>query len=218
MTTTLTTDRTADFFDRYARDFDAIYGTRNTPVHRIVNALFRRSMRQRYMMSLEGCESVKDRSVLDIGCGPGHYAVELARRGAARVLGIDFADGMLAIACQAAVRAGVQDRCEFRRTDFFQDSLNETFDYVITMGFMDYVADPEAIIRKALGLARSRAFFSFPLAGGLLAWQRQLRYRARCDLYLYTEDQVRTLFAHTPAKRVDVTRIDRDLFVTAHLA
>jgi 2-polyprenyl-3-methyl-5-hydroxy-6-metoxy-1,4-benzoquinol methylase len=217
MTTTLTTDRTADFFDRYARDFDAIYGTRNTPVHRIINTLFRGSMRKRYMMSLEGCEPIRDRTVLDIGCGPGHYSVELARRGAARVLGIDFADGMLDIARQSATRASVQDRCEFRRADFFKDSFDETFDYVIAMGFMDYVADPKTMIVKALGLARSRAFFSFPLAGGLLALQRQLRYRSRCDLYLYTENQVRALFANTPAKRVDVVQADRDLFVTAHL-
>jgi 2-polyprenyl-3-methyl-5-hydroxy-6-metoxy-1,4-benzoquinol methylase len=217
MTTTVTTDRTAEFFDRYAHDFDAIYGTKNTPVNRVVNALFRRSMRQRYMLSLEGCEPVRDRTVLDIGCGPGHYTVELARRGAARVLGIDFADGMLEIARHTATRAGMQDRCEFQRADFFQDSFSETFDYVIAMGFMDYVADPGTTIRKALGLARSRAFFSFPVSGGLLAWQRQLRYRSRCDLYLYTENQVRAIFANTTAKRVDISQIDRDLFVTAHL-
>jgi hypothetical protein len=101
--------------------------------------------------------------------------------------------------------------------DFLRDEFNESFDYVIAMGFMDYVAQPETSIRKMLGLTRVRAFFSFPLDGGLLAWQRKLRYRARCDLYLYTEDQVRKLFAGTTATRVEVTRIDRDLFVTAHL-
>ncbi len=212
-----TMERTADFFHRYAHDFDAIYGNKNTPVNRVVNTLFRRSMRLRYLKSIEGCEPVQGRSVLDIGSGPGHYSVELARRGASRVLGIDFADGMLAIAREAATRAGVQDRCTFQRTDFLRDEFNESFDYVIAMGFMDYVAQPEAAIRKMVGLARIRAFFSFPLDGGLLAWQRKLRYRSRCDLYMYTEDQVRKLFAGTPATRVDVTRIDRDLFLTAHL-
>jgi SAM-dependent methyltransferase len=212
-----TMERTADFFHRYAHDFDAIYGTKNTPVNRVVNTFLRRSMRLRYLKSIEGCEPVQNRSVLDIGSGPGHYSVELARRGASRVLGIDFADGMLAIAREAAVRAGVQDRCTFQRMDFLRDEFNESFDYVIAMGFMDYVAQPETAIRKMLGLTRVRAFFSFPLDGGLLAWQRKLRYRARCDLYMYTEDQVRKLFAGTTATRVDVTRIDRDLFVTAHL-
>jgi cyclopropane fatty-acyl-phospholipid synthase-like methyltransferase len=212
------TERTADFFDRYSRDFSAIYGNRNTAVNRVVNALFRRSMRMRFALTLEGCEPVAGRSVLDIGCGPGHYSVELARRGASRVLGIDFADGMLEIARSAAERAGMAKTCEFARADFFKESMNGRFDYVVAMGFMDYVEQPADTVRKALEVARIRAFFSFPVAGGFLAWQRQLRYRSRCDLYLYTESQIRDIFSGTPAKRIDVRKIDRDLFVTAHLA
>ena len=63
-TETVAADRTAGFFDRYARDFDAIYGTRNTPLNRAVNTLFRRSMRQRYLLTLEGCHPVTGRSVV----------------------------------------------------------------------------------------------------------------------------------------------------------
>jgi SAM-dependent methyltransferase len=215
---TAAADRTAGFFDRYARDFDAIYGTPDTPLHRAVNALFRRSMRQRYLLTLEGCHPVAGRSVLDVGCGPGHYSIELARRGAARVLGIDFADGMLELARGAATRAGVAAACEFVRRDFFRDEFAARFDYVVAMGFMDYVATPQATVDKALSLATQRAFFSFPRAGGVLAWQRQLRYRARCPLYLYTEPQVRALFAGPRVRRLDVRTIDRDLFVAADVA
>ena len=85
------------------------------------------------------------------------------------------------------------------------------------MGFMDYVEHPEATVEKALGLAKSRAFFSFPLDGGLLAWQRKLRYKTRCNLLMYTEDQVQRIFSATKVARVDVSRIDRDLFVTAYI-
>ena len=210
------TERTAEFFDRYAQDFSAIYGNRNTAVNRVVNALFRRSMRMRYDLAIEGSNPIVGRSVLDIGCGPGHYCIELARRGASRVLGIDFAEGMLEIARSGAARAGLEKTCEFRQADFFKDEFQEKFDYVIAMGFMDYVERPADTLRKALALTRVRAFFSFPLAGGFLAWQRQLRYRSRCDLYLYTELQVRQLFEDSGAKRIDVQKIDRDLFVTAH--
>lgn len=209
-------ERTADFFDRYAQDFSAIYGNRNTAVNNLINSLFRRSMRMRYDLSLSGCQPISGRSVLDIGCGPGHYGVELARRGAARVLGIDFADGMLDIARSGAVKAGVGDRCEFRQSDFFKDSYDERFDYVIAMGFMDYVAAPKETIRKAVELSNVRSFFSFPLAGGILGWQRKLRYQSRCELFLYTEPQVRELFSGIPATKVDIKQIDRDLFVTAH--
>jgi SAM-dependent methyltransferase len=207
--------RTADFFDRYAGDFNAIYGNRNTLANQIINRVFRRSMRKRYDLTLEGCQPIGERSVLDIGCGPGHYSVELARRGARRVLGIDFADGMLDIARRAAAQAGCERVCRFERADFFERPFDEKFDYVVAMGFMDYVADPRSMIRKALSLSARRAFFSFPLDDGILAWQRKLRYRSRCDLFMYTEAQVRDLFAQVTTAPVSIARISRDVFVTA---
>jgi 2-polyprenyl-3-methyl-5-hydroxy-6-metoxy-1,4-benzoquinol methylase len=210
----MTAERTAEFFDRYARDFNAIYGNKNTLFNSVVNALFRQSMKRRYELTLQGCAPIEGRSVLDIGCGPGHYSIELARRGAKRVLGIDFADGMLDLARRAAAAAGVQDVCSFENADFFKRDFDARFDYVIVMGFMDYVADPRSLIRKAVQLTASRAFFSFPLDDGLLAWQRRLRYRSRCDLFMYTEPRVRALFAEVANTRFDVQRIHRDLFVT----
>jgi 2-polyprenyl-3-methyl-5-hydroxy-6-metoxy-1,4-benzoquinol methylase len=68
--------------------------------------------------------------------------VELARRGAARVLGVDFAPGMIEIAKQRAERTGVADRCTFTLGDFLTAGGDEKFDYAIVMGFMDYIADP----------------------------------------------------------------------------
>lgn len=211
------TTPTAEFFNRYARDFNAIYGNKNTPLNRLVNTFFRRSMRLRYEQVIAECNPIRGRSVLDIGCGPGHYSVELAHRGATRVLGIDFADSMLAIARKAAVDKRVENICSFQHSDFFRDTFDERFDYVVLMGFMDYVEHPEPIVGKALGLAKSRAFFSFPLDGGVLAWQRKLRYKSRCNLFMYTEKQVQRVFSAATVAQVDVSKIDRDLFVTAYI-
>jgi 2-polyprenyl-3-methyl-5-hydroxy-6-metoxy-1,4-benzoquinol methylase len=211
------TQPTAEFFDRYARDFDAIYGTKNSRLNRVVNKVLRRSMRLRYERVVAGCNPIIGHSVLDIGCGPGRYSVELAHRGAGRVLGIDFADSMLEIARKAAVDKRVENICAFRHADFFRDTFDERFDYVVVMGFMDYVEQPEPIVQKAVGLAKSRALFSFPLDGGVLAWQRKLRYKLRCNLFMYSEDQVQRIFSATTVARVDVSKIDRDLFVTAYI-
>jgi len=210
----MATDKTAQFFDGYARDFDAIYGTKNGPFNTVVNTLFRRCMKQRYLLTLEGCAPIRGRSVLDIGCGPGHYSLELARRGAGKVLGLDFADGMLDIAREGARREHLND-VAFERGDFLATSYPEPFDYVILMGFMDYIRDARALVEKALGVTRSRAFFSFPLDGGLLAMQRRVRYRSRCDLFLYREDHVRRLFDGIAGVRVETKDLGRDLFVTA---
>ncbi|HSZ81887.1 MAG TPA: methyltransferase domain-containing protein [Polyangia bacterium] len=206
--------RTAHFFDQYAGDFSAIYGNDNTPVNAVVNRLFRKSMMMRYERTLSGCNPIEGKTVIDIGCGPGHYSVALAARGAARVLGVDFAPGMIEIAKQRAERANVADRCTFTLGDFLEVTGDEKFDYAIVMGFMDYIQDPKALMEKVLRVCRGRAFFSFPADGGILGWQRRMRYKSRCELYLYTEPQIRALVSSLGVKGWNVETISRDYFVT----
>ena len=208
-------DRTQAFFHQYANDFDAIYSNRSGLINSIVNGLFRKSMKLRYLKSIEACQPIQGTTVLDVGCGPGHYAITLAQRGAAQVLGIDFAEGMLQVAAEHARAAGVGHCCEFRQADFLQFSAAEPFDYVILMGFMDYMPEPSPVIEKALSLARLKALFSFPVAGGPLAWQRKLRYRNRCELYMYTRDQLETMFSSFGGIHATIEPIARDFFVTA---
>jgi SAM-dependent methyltransferase len=211
----MTNSRTQGFFHQYAGDFDAIYSTQNGLVNGIVNNVFRKSMKLRFQDSVENCAPIEGKTVLDVGCGPGHYSITLAKRGARRAVGIDFADGMLKIARQHAEQAGVGNRCEFKVADFTTFSADELFDYVIVMGFMDYMSDPRKIIEKALSLTRSKAMFSFPVAGGILGWQRSLRYRSRCDLFLYRREELEKLFSAFPEVKVSIDQIARDFFVTA---
>ena len=206
--------QTASFFDSYARDFEAIYGNKNTPVNRVVNRYLRKSMRLRYERTLAGCSPIAGKSVLDIGCGPGHYGVELARRGASEVLGIDFAEGMIQLARDRARAARVEDRCRFVLGDILEAEVAKKYDYTIVMGFMDYVEDPHKVIERILAVTAGKAFISFPVAGGVLGWQRKLRYRSRCPLYLYTEDRLRDIFRRYRDVRVSIEPAARDFFVT----
>jgi 2-polyprenyl-3-methyl-5-hydroxy-6-metoxy-1,4-benzoquinol methylase len=214
---TLSTNRTSQFFDSYARDFNAIYGNSNTFVNRLINRHFRASMRLRYEKTIQGCSPIAGKSVLDIGCGPGHYSVTLAKNGAAEVFGIDFADEMIGLASENAQRAGVGKRCHFARRDFLVDPIDNKYDYTIAMGFMDYMADPRKTIEKVLSVTKSKAFFSFPADGGILAWQRKLRYKSRCPLYMYSLPQLHQLFSSVDSDRVRVEPIARDYFVTVHM-
>jgi tRNA (mo5U34)-methyltransferase len=81
------------------------------------------------------------KTVLDIGCNAGFYALEMKRRGADRVLGIDTDERYLR---QAEFAADIEEAdVEFRRMDVWQIAdLNEKFDLVIFMGVLYHLRHP----------------------------------------------------------------------------
>jgi len=83
---------------------------------------------------------------------------------------------------------------------------------------MDYMSDPRRVIEKAISLSRSKVLLSFPVAGGFLAWQRKVRYRNRCDLYLYRREELEKLFGSFDKIAYTIEPIARDFFVTVNLA
>jgi SAM-dependent methyltransferase len=123
---------------------------------------------------------------------------------------------MLELAREKARDFGVEERCEFILADFDTHNFASQFDYSVAMGFMDYVLDPQVVVNRALSLTRRRAFFSFPRRQGFLAWQRRLRYKRKCDLFMYDRPQLEQLFSEAPCRSADIERIARDYFVTAH--
>jgi len=69
-------------------------------------------------------------SILDVGCGTGRHAVELARRGY-QVTGVDISFGMLAEAEKAARQAGI--RIEWIHADATEYTSNRQFDAAICL-------------------------------------------------------------------------------------
>jgi tRNA (mo5U34)-methyltransferase len=93
------------------------------------------------------------KSVLDIGCNAGFYSVEMKRRGADRVLGIDSDDRYLAQAQLAAETLGYDD-IEFAKLDVYDvGAIGEKFDLVIFMGVLYHLRHP----LLALDLIREHA-------------------------------------------------------------
>jgi tRNA (mo5U34)-methyltransferase len=86
-------------------------------------------------------DSLEGKSVLDIGCNAGFYAMEMKRRGAARVLGLDTDEEYLA---QAKFAADVNElEIEFRKLSAYDVSqLGERFDLVIFMGVLYHLRHP----------------------------------------------------------------------------
>ncbi|MCR0982859.1 TIGR04290 family methyltransferase [Roseomonas populi] len=86
-------------------------------------------------------QDLTGKSVLDIGCNAGFYSLEMKRRGATRVLGIDSDDRYLDQARLASEVTGLE--AEFRNLSVYEvGALGERFDLVIFMGVLYHLRHP----------------------------------------------------------------------------
>jgi tRNA (mo5U34)-methyltransferase len=84
---------------------------------------------------------LRGRTVLDIGCNGGFFSMEMKRRGADRVLGIDFDEDYLAQARFAAEVEGLD--IEFRQMSVYDvGALRERFDLVLFIGVFYHLRHP----------------------------------------------------------------------------
>ena len=105
------------------------------------------------------------KTVLDIGCNAGFYSLEMKRRGAGYVLGIDSDERYLAQA-RFASRVLRMDGIEFRNLSVYDvGALGRRFDVVIFMGVLYHLRHP----LLALDLIRAH------VAGDLLIFQSMQR-------------------------------------------
>ena len=81
------------------------------------------------------------KSVLDIGCNAGFYALEMKRRGAARVLATDYDEGYLRQARFAAQVTGLDIECA-RLSVYDVGALAERFDLVLFLGVLYHLRHP----------------------------------------------------------------------------
>jgi SAM-dependent methyltransferase len=93
-------------------------------------------------------QELAGRVVIDFGCGCGGDVIEIARRGAARVIGLDIVPTALQAAASAAAQAGVADVCAFATT------TDVTADRIVCNDAFEHFADPAAILRTMHALLR----------------------------------------------------------------
>ena len=184
-----------DYFVRHAARFDGLYGGDNMAT-RLFDQLFRKPMYVRYRLTIEALGDAKGKTYLDLGCGSGRYAINLARLGA-NVVGLDFSTAMLDLARAYANEEGVTSKVKFIETDMnrWMDETDQHFDAAFAMGVFDYLDDPVATLKRMLRVA-DRAYMSLPAPEFPRAQLRRMRYkRQNCPVYFFnrkqTEDLVR---------------------------
>ena len=94
---------------------------------------------------------VRDRDVLDFGCGEGWQSLALARLGARSVVGVDINASALATARRTA-----EGHADLRGRLSFADRLaaGVTFDVVLSKDSMEHFSDPRAILTALAGALR----------------------------------------------------------------
>jgi SAM-dependent methyltransferase len=84
----------------------------------------------------------RGRTVIDFGCGRGEIAVEMARQGAAKVIGVDIRPSMLRAGDELAAQARVIDRCGFTADP------QERADVIVCIDSCEHFSDPAAVLLR----------------------------------------------------------------------
>lgn len=211
-------EKVRDHFHDDAERFDAIYGEKKGAFQRFIDNYWRGVVQKRLEINVEKLEPFKGKKILDVGCGSGRFCIAFALNGAKKVIGIDFAQGMIEIADKLATEAGVEDRCEFV-IGGFPEAISEDdgpFDACTANGFFDYVEHPVPIITRMRELTRGKLIMSFPKA---VEWRvpiRRVRFWLKwTPLFLYDEAQVRDILARSGVTNYEIIFLDRDYLVVA---
>jgi SAM-dependent methyltransferase len=116
-------------------------------------------------------QEIAGKTVIDFGCGAGREAIEMAARGARRVIGIDIRESHLEQARQAADRAGLSHKC------CFTTDTSEPADLIFSIDSFEHFEQPAEILQMMRRLVKGdgKAIIEFgppwyhPLGGHLFS-------------------------------------------------
>ncbi len=204
-------------FHEIASEFDDLYESESrTSLRRWSDSMLRASVYRRFELVFEQLGDLDGKSILDMGCGGGRYAVTMGKLGARRVVGVDFARNMIELAVALRSKEGIgEDRVSFVCGDAAETDFDEPFDYGIAMGVLDYVEDAEGFLRVVLPKITTRMVASFPVKWSIWTPQRKIRYRLfkNCPLYFYSRARLESLLGGLDLRSWKIHPAHRDFVV-----
>jgi len=156
-------------------------------------SLFRRALKHRAEISLNILNDfIKDKSVLEIGCGSGYFAQKLIEQCKIKhITGIDISRYAVERARKISAERQLTDKCAFIEGDVNSVTLPET-DVTIGLGVLDYLS-PEDI--KSLFKNMKSPFFLFTFAEKKVSLSRYFHicymFSQGCSKhYYYTKNDI----------------------------
>ena len=206
-----------NYWNGEANAFNKIYSHEKSSLANFLDRVFRRDMYQRFEFTMEQCKPYSRLSYLDIGCGSGVYSLELARRGARRVTGLDIAENMVNFCRQSASNKGFAETCSFLHTDLLAFDPKATFDVSIGIGLFDYIKEAAPVLARMRDLTASHAVMSFPRFWTWRAPIRKARLSLRgCGVYFYTRRKIRRLLTEAGFSGYKIVRVGKLHCVVAY--
>lgn len=206
------------FFNDYSEGFSSIYEEDEHPrstFNKVIDKIFRQSMNQRFDLTLEQTQKQEINTVLDIGCGPGHFVLQMLKQGKS-ITALDVAENMLDITKARVSRSEFDSsKVQYILADYMQHEFDEKHDAAVVMGFFDYVAEPVSVLKKLLRDVNKEIYISVPNNKGILALQRRYRYwYNNCPLYLYSRKSLENYLSEAGClEQTEILEGSRGFFV-----
>ncbi|RZD45448.1 MAG: hypothetical protein CXT78_05270 [Thaumarchaeota archaeon] len=201
-------NKVKNYFEDIAQEFDNIYDNEGTLITKITNKLFRKSLYERIPISLEECGDIKDKTIIDIGCGSGRLCYLLAKENASKVVGVDYSQQMIDIAKEFVKKKDLEEKIQFECVDFFvKYETKEKFDISIALGVFDYLQNPEKFLDKIKRVTKEKIIVSYPAK---YAFQAPIRrvwlYSRKCPVFFYTEPQLQRIYENAGLKEIKIMK------------
>ena len=205
------------FWNSEADAFQRIYTHRKSKFANTLDQIFRKDMYERFVFTLEHCEPIKGRTFLDVGCGNALYSLELARKGAAKVVGIDISEVMIGLCKQSSENENLTDVCTFIQTDLLDYKPESTFDVSFGIGLFDYISDPLPVLKRMREVSTDKAIMAFPR---LWTWRAPIRKvrlaRKGCDVFFYSKAKIEKLLRDAGFSRQEIFKVGKLYCVVAY--
>ena len=205
------------FWNNEADAFQSIYTHRKSRFANTLDQIFRKDMYERFTFTIKNCEPIRGRTFLDVGCGNALYSLELARKGAAKVVGIDISEVMIGLCKQSSENENLTDICTFIQTDLLDYKPESTFDVSFGIGLFDYISDPLPVLKRMREVSTDKAIMAFPRLWTWRAPVRKVRLaRKGCDVFFYSKAKIEKLLRDAGFSRQEIVKVGKLYCVVAY--